>query len=290
VLVVGVTSRSSLATLKAKVLKGEERSMLQASDFADGAGVISLTVAKEGVQVPLPAFLQKASWMEIGAEQGVLIKAGFKYWMPQKDGFLFKDADDKQRTSCINSKVSVGGSRVEMSFRCEKLNHEDARFKSQPYPIGYRQGLSNMMPGLSGAGFGSGVGYGSGNLGMSGAGFGAGNLGMPGAGFGAGNLGGAGYGSGNLGMSGAGFGAGNLGGAGNNYVPVSSLASPYMNSKFSTFWMPVTNGSPYGWNDYNWGAFNYDYYAVTPMGYWGCPSLAASGTCSTNPYYYPFNP
>jgi len=269
---VGAAARSSLASLKAKVLRGEEdTSMISSSKFVDGTGVISLTVAKEGVQVPLPAFLQKASWMEIGAEQNVLLKAGFKYWMPQKDGFLFKDAEDKQRTSCVNSKVAVSTAHVEMSFTCERLNQEDARFKAQPYPIGYRQGLSNMLGGTGMSGYGngmSGMGYGNG---MSGMGYGSGMSGM-------GNS-----------MGGMGYGAGNSM-ANNNYMPVSSLASPYANSQFSTFWMPVTNGSPYGWNDYNWGAFNYDYYAVTPMGYWGCPSLSAAGTCSSNPYYYPFNP
>jgi len=245
--VCAVTGRSSIASLKSKVLKHEEDvSMISSSNFADGSGVISLTVAKEGVQVPLPTFLQKASWMEIGEEQSVLIKAGFKYWMPQKDGFLFKDAEDSQRTSCVNSKVAISSARVEMSFNCEKLNQQDARFKAQPYPIAYRQGLSNMLGGMGMSGYGAGIGT-------------------------------------------SGYGAGSSM-ANNNYMPISSLASPYGNSKFSTFWMPVTNGSPYGWNDYNWGAFNYDYYAVTPMGYWGCPSLAAAGTCSSNPYYYPFNP
>jgi len=259
--VAGAAARSSLASLKSKVLRGEDAAMISSTNFVDGTGVISLTVAKEGVQVPLPAFLQKAAWMEIGSEQNVLLKAGFKYWMPQKDGFLFKDAEDTQRTSCVNSKVDVSGGRVEMSFTCEKLNQEDARFKAQPYPIGYRQGLSNMLGGTGMSGYGSG---------MNGMGYGAG---MNGNGYGAGM---SGYGGNSM--------------ANNNYMPVSSLASPYANSQFSTFWMPVTNGSPYGWNDYNWGAFNYDYYAVTPMGYWGCPGLSSAGTCSSNPYYYPFNP
>jgi len=233
--VLAAAARSSILTsLKTKVMEskkaGSDDAMLIARDFANGKGVISLTVAREGTQVPLPSFLQKATWTEIG-EQSDLTKAGFKYWMPQKNGFLFKDKKDSRRVLCVNDKVAVGHARVEMSFSCSELSHQDARFRASPYPIPYRAGINNLM------------GQGTNSPGMT-----------------------------------------------NSYLPLSSMNSPYAGNQFSTFWMPVTNGSPYGWNDYNWGAFNYDYYAVTPMGYWGCPSLGTSGSCSTNPYYYPFNP
>lgn len=98
---------------------------------------------------------------------------------------------------------------------------------------------------------------------------------------------GNGMGNGMNGMYGYGLGTGGLYGT-PGFASLGGMTNPYMSNQFSNFWMPVTNGCPYGWNDYNWGAWNYNYYSVTPMGYWGCPSLLADGSCSINPYYYPF--
>jgi len=188
---------TKLAALKSKILESS-------GDFSDGTGAITLTVSTSGLEVPLPKFLQKATWQELGQGQETLSKAGYKYWMPQNDGFLFKNDDDTKRVSCVNNFMgSAADDKVELQFSCTPVNQGDARFKVVP-----------------------------------------------------------------------------------SYVPV---ATSGVGNQFTTFWMPVSNGCPYGWNNYNWGSWSYPYYAVTPMGYWGCSSLTTTSACSSNPYFYPFS-
>jgi len=48
------------------------------------------------------------------------------------------------------------------------------------------------------------------------------------------------------------------------------------------FWMPCAGAWPSS------DQFSVDYYAVTPTGYWGCPTVSVDGVCATTPMLYPF--
>lgn len=72
------------------------------------------------------------------------------------------------------------------------------------------------------------------------------------------------------------------------YVALGTQPNAYLPNASDTFWLPVSNAMS-GCLPMNFNTYNYDYYAYSPMGVWGCPSLT-NNMCNVNPYFYAFSP
>lgn len=259
-LAVPIYCRNRIETLKSHIDKGDQDQDEQEKTFAaslvhmfmfdeqdDDRFTVKLSDQAMPMAQAMPANSQVRTWNAI-TEKSPMTRSGFSHWMATPTGFLFQKTSG-ERSLCENeNKVVTADHATTMSFKCKKLEEKPAdQAPADPDAVKPEAGAETTAA-VSDSGT---------------ARFKEKKM------FPVGGYGGLGYGG--VGMGGLGM----MGGMGMGPCMGMGLGM----SGCST-WMPTTGGMPYG-------GFNYDYYSVNNMGYYGCPSLVG-GYCGMTPSFYPY--